>query len=278
VPSKWGRLPTGGLADRAIACSVAVSLRCSSLLGYQVTSSSLHDLYEDPATPFYVGTEPARYQGRIVAQIAKRADRPLLVVDMGCGDGSTALTLLETCEQAGSKVRVVGVDWSSVALHRAREKGFAVFRSSVESPGLGIADRSADVVLMSEMIEHLVDTDYALAEARRILVPGGTLVCSTPNLAAWYNRALLLAGVQPAFTEVSLHGIYGRPGTEVVGHLRIFTKRALVGLLDANGYCDVAVTGAPYHDVPKGFKALDRFICRYPSAASILMATARRPD
>lgn len=46
---------------------------------------------------------------------------------------------------------------------------------------------------------------------------------STPNLAAWYNRALLLAGVQPVFSEVSLRAIHGRPGTEVVGHLRLYT-------------------------------------------------------
>jgi hypothetical protein len=114
-------------------------------------------------------------------------------------------------------------------------------------------------------------------ESRRVLAPGGTLLLSTPNLAAWYNRVLLAAGVQPVFTEVSLHGIYGRPGHEVVGHLRVFTRRALVGLLDANGFVGIAITGAPYHDVPRLFKPLDRLLCRTPSLSSILLASARKP-
>ncbi|HEV8065545.1 MAG TPA: class I SAM-dependent methyltransferase [Acidimicrobiales bacterium] len=241
-----------------------------------MTSGALHDLYEDPTTPLYVGAEPARYQGEMLAALACKAGGSLRVLDLGCGDGSTALAVLAACSANGSNVRIVGVDWSSVALQRARRNGFAVARASVESPGLPVADASVDVVLMSEMIEHLVDTDQALSEARRTLVPGGTLVCSTPNLAAWYNRVLLAAGVQPAFTEVSLKGIYGRPGHEVVGHLRIFTKRALVGLLEANGFGEVTVSGAPYHDVPRGFKGLDRLLCGLPSMASILMAKARK--
>ena len=82
---------------------------------------------------------------------------------------------------------------------------------------------------MSELIEHLVDTDSALDEALRVLKPGGSLLLSTPNLAAWYNRGLLALGVQPIFSEVSLRGVYGRPGSVVAGHLHMFTRGALVG-------------------------------------------------
>ena len=91
-------------------------------------------------------------------------------------------------------------------------------------------------MIMSELIEHLVDTDAAVEEARRVLRPGGILLLSTPNLAAWFNRGLLGLGIQPVFSEVSLRGIYGRPGHEVVGHLRLFTRRALVEFLTARGF------------------------------------------
>lgn len=217
-------------------------------------------------------------QAEILARIASSARRPLLAVDIGCGDGmATAVASAHCSKTPGADVTVVGLDWSSVALGRARRRGVPVARASVDGFGLPLASGSVDVVLMSELIEHLVDTDAALAEAGRVLVPGGTLLLSTPNLAAWYNRVLLALGVQPLFTEVSLRGIYGRPGREVVGHLRIFTRRALVELLSATGFVDVVVTGAPYHDVPRPLRPLDRLFCRTPSLSSILLASGRRP-
>jgi 2-polyprenyl-3-methyl-5-hydroxy-6-metoxy-1,4-benzoquinol methylase len=137
---------------------------------------------------------------------------------------------------------------------------------------------SVDVVIMFELIEHLVDPDAALAEVRRILVPGGHFVLSTPNLAAWFNRALLLVGVQPIFSEVSTTGVYGRPGHDLVGHLRLFTHRALVEFLAASGFIEVNIVGLPYHDVPRPLGPLDRLLGHVPSLASILFATARVPE
>jgi hypothetical protein len=64
----------------------------------------------------------------------------------------------------------------------------------------------------------------------------------------------------------------------VAGHLRMFTRRALAQLLTANGYADIRITGAPYHDVPRPFRSLDRLLCRAPGLSSILLASARRSD
>jgi len=243
-----------------------------------MTDRRLRQLYENPATPLSSGLERARLQAATLAGIVFDADRPLRGVDIGCGDGTATSIALTTCRRSRrGSIEIVGLDWSMAALAQAAQHGVPVAKASVEAPGLPLATASIDIVMMSEIIEHLVDTDAALAEARRVLVPGGTLLLSTPNLAAWYNRALLAVGIQPLFTEVSLHAIHGRPGSEVVGHLRLFTRRALVGLLEANGFVDVEITGAPYHDVPRPFRPLDRLLCRTPSLASILLASARKP-
>src|SRR5271165_2174354 len=228
-----------------------------------MTERSLQRLYEDPATPLSSGLERAQLQAALLAGVASAASRPLLAVDIGCGDGSATAVATACCrETPGADVCLVGFDWSRVALERASRRGVAVVRASVEGAGLPLAPESVDVVVMSELIEHVVDTDAVLLEAMRVLVPGGTLLLSTPNLAAWYNRALLTLGIQPLFTEVSLRGIYGRPGREVVGHLRIFTRRALAGLLSGTGFVEVTFAGAPYHDVPRFLRPLDRLMCR----------------
>ncbi len=90
---------------------------------------------------------------------------------------------------------------------------------------------------MGELIEHVFSPDDLLREARRIVKPGGYLFLTTPNLASWFNRASLLFGYQPIFTEVSAEAnaghiinLTGHPA----GHIRMFTYRALKEVIERN--------------------------------------------
>jgi SAM-dependent methyltransferase len=232
----------------------------------------LRAFYEDPGTTVSSGPERARRQARMLAAVLAQRTGAQRIVDVGCGDGSAT----HLVSGLNARNTVIGVDWSATALARARARGLLVVQGGVDTSGLPLADGCADVVIMSELIEHLVDTDTAVDEVRRVLRPGGILLLSTPNLAAWFNRALVGLGIQPVFSEVSLRGIYGRPGHEVVGHLRLFTRRALVEFLAARGFRCERVLGAPYHDVPRLLRPLDRALSRWPSMASILLVQARR--
>ncbi|GGZ51837.1 hypothetical protein GCM10010344_17330 [Streptomyces bluensis] len=234
----------------------------------------LSDFYENPSVPVASGTARSVRQARMLAAALGPATTggPKTVLDVGCGDGTAAATAAPFL--AGH--RIVGVDWSQDALRRARARLPYPVRGELTDGGLPFASAVADAVLFSEVIEHLVDPDAALDEIRRVLRPGGHLMLSTPNLAAWYNRALLLAGVQPVFSEVSLRAIHGRPGKEVVGHLRLYTARALREFVAASGFEVVGLRGAPFHGVPRPLRPLDRLACAVPSAASILLLHARR--
>jgi SAM-dependent methyltransferase len=235
-----------------------------------MTATGLRDFYEAPGTTVSSGPDRARRQARMLADVLAGRDGRQRIVDVGCGEG-TATYLVKRLDPANT---VIGIDWSAMALAQARARGVLVVQGGID--GLPLPDASVDVVIMSELIEHLVDTDAAAEEARRVLRPGGTLLLSTPNLAAWYNRGLVGLGIQPVFSEVSLRGIYGRPGQEVVGHLRLFTRRALEEFLTARGFACERICGAPYHDVPRPLRPLDRWLCHWPSAASILLVQARR--
>ncbi|MCX4810858.1 class I SAM-dependent methyltransferase [Streptomyces sp. NBC_01239] len=232
----------------------------------------LRDFYENPAVPVASGPSRTLRQARILATALgpATAGHPRTVLDIGCGDGTAAATAAPLL----TGHRVVGVDWSQDALTRARTHLPCTVRG--ELIALPLRSGSADAVLFSEVIEHLVDPDTALAEIRRVLRPGGHLMLSTPNLAAWYNRALLLAGVQPVFSEVSLRAIHGRPGKEVVGHLRLYTPRALREFVAAAGFTVVGLKGAPFHGVPRPLRPLDRLACVRPQLASILLLHARK--
>jgi ubiquinone/menaquinone biosynthesis C-methylase UbiE len=237
-----------------------------------VDPGGLREFYENPEVPASSGPDRAQRMARMLGDALRGVPGPARILDVGCGDGTATML----AAQVNPGHHMIGLDWSAASLGRARRVGLTVVRAGVGPPGLPFAGQSADVVVMSELIEHLVDTDAALDEIHRVLKPGGSLLLSTPNLAAWYNRGLVALGVQPIFSEVSLHGVYGRPSRQVAGHLHLFTQRALVTLLAARGFAEIGVRGARYHDVPAPLRPLDRAFCAWPAAASILLVRARK--
>ena len=98
------------------------------------------------------------------------------VVDAGCGEGSGAALL----QRAGAG-HVVGVEMAAdVAAHSAaRYPLVAVVRGDLQR--IPVADGAVEVVVSSQVVEHLHDQAGFVAECARVLRPAGTLVLSTPN-------------------------------------------------------------------------------------------------
>jgi 2-polyprenyl-3-methyl-5-hydroxy-6-metoxy-1,4-benzoquinol methylase len=84
------------------------------------------------------------------------------------------------------------------------------YELDVSSERLPFQDGYFDVVYMGDVIEHLTNPDFAINEVARVIKTNGFLVLSTPNLACWLNRLLLLLGMQPLFSEVSTAKTFGR--------------------------------------------------------------------
>lgn len=100
---------------------------------------------------------------------------PLTVADLGCGEGYLTV---EAAQWAG---RVVAIDRSAAVLRDAR--GLAARRGASnivwcggDLEALPLAPASVDVVLLSQALHHAVSPAGALAEAARVLRPGGALL------------------------------------------------------------------------------------------------------
>ncbi|MGW5362893.1 class I SAM-dependent methyltransferase [Actinopolymorpha pittospori] len=142
------------------------------------------------------------------------ADRRVL--DFGCGTGYGAHRISPEC---GS---ITGVDVSASAIDFARDHYQAArldFRhiAPVEQEPLPFADASFDVVLSFQVIEHVPDADRYLAEAARVLAPGGVLVVATPD-----RTTRLLRGQRPwnryhlvEYSPAALNALLGRHFGEV---------------------------------------------------------------
>ncbi|WBB78893.1 methyltransferase domain-containing protein [Micromonospora sp. WMMD882] len=96
-----------------------------------------------------------------------------LLVDLGCGGGLLAPYL------AGKGYRHVGVDLTRSALEQAAAHGVTVVNA--DATAVPLADGCADVVAAGELLEHVPDWRRVVAEACRLLRPGGLLVLDTLN-------------------------------------------------------------------------------------------------
>ena len=155
------------------------------------------------------------------------------VLDLGVGDGSVVKQLVDAL---GLDCVIYGVDIDECALEQAKERGIIVSKVDLNKDKLPYRDNYFDLVLMEEVIEHLANPDNALEEVHRVLKPGGLFIISTPNLAWWVNRLVLLLGFQPYWTEVSTKYNVGKLGRKLCeplsGHLRLYTLPALKQLLN----------------------------------------------
>jgi ArsR family transcriptional regulator len=100
---------------------------------------------------------------------------PMRVADLGCGEGYL------TVEAARWASRVIAVDRSAQVLDRARSLAKRrrvrnVIWKRGELEALPIGDGAVDVALLSQALHHAADPGLALAEASRIVVPGGRVL------------------------------------------------------------------------------------------------------
>jgi 2-polyprenyl-3-methyl-5-hydroxy-6-metoxy-1,4-benzoquinol methylase len=108
----------------------------------------------------------------------------LRIIDFSCGTGAIIEAL---CRNLSGKISIFGFDPSATSIHRANERnrGHSAFAGAYEIKALPskINDGTADLVLLTEVIEHLDDSmlTEVLKECRRILSPGGKLIITTPN-------------------------------------------------------------------------------------------------
>jgi ubiquinone/menaquinone biosynthesis C-methylase UbiE len=163
------------------------------------------------------GAEPERFAARRAFLLA-RVSGGQRVLDLGCGDGAFAAELVA----AGCAVTMADV--AQEALRRARARApQAEAVELVEGAPLPFAEDAFDVVWAGEVIEHVADVVGLLAEVRRVLRWGGSLLLTTP----WHGR--LVVATDAHFDPRS-------------DHLRFFSARTLRWVLSDAGFVAAAVS------------------------------------
>lgn len=98
------------------------------------------------------------------------------LLDCGCGEGH----LLETL--CGKKY---GLDYSSNALKRAKERNPDATILKGDLTDLPFDDEFFDVVTCSQVLEHIPEHKTAISEIKRVTKVGGKIIISIPNEMNW---------------------------------------------------------------------------------------------
>jgi ubiquinone/menaquinone biosynthesis C-methylase UbiE len=202
------------------------------------------------------------YYGQSVAKLVIKK-RPSVYVDIGCGVGD----LVQLVARRG--IFSIGVDTSANLIELARARATLIsfpqpeFRVATAA-SMPVEAGSADVATLIEVIEHLDEPtiDETLAEAQRILRPGGTFIVTTPNAEDLASHSVQCPDCGSEFHTVQ--------------HQRSWTKVELGDRLRAHGfggrvYATRVVENGSWHE-----RAARRLYYRYARLTPHLVAEATR--
>jgi len=147
----------------------------------------------------------------------------LRILEVGCAAGAMGAALL-----AKGAAEVVGLDIFEPALALARTRLTAAHRVDLNAlPELPYPDGHFDLMTFADVLEHLVDPARVLRHLSRWLGRGGTLLLSLPNIR---HESVVLPLLVEGQWEYADAGILDRT------HLRFFTRKGMLRLLDEAGF------------------------------------------
>jgi protein O-GlcNAc transferase len=147
-----------------------------------------------------------------------REHKPIWV-DVGCGDGSLLMMVLDQGYSA------VGLDTHAAAAERIRKLGFSALANDYLTLEFQVVP---DVLTLLSVLPQLADPRAALRKAAQVLRPGGVLVVSAPDAASSAWRMREATNANTGWLDPEQH--------------HVFTRQQLITLLHEYGFRIAGVT------------------------------------
>jgi ubiquinone/menaquinone biosynthesis C-methylase UbiE len=242
-------------------------------------SDHLRGLYEARAAQQYA--EPTQLPDprvdrkfRHVCEVVRELLPCEAFLDAGCGDGRYLAALDDELPE-----RVAGIDLAATIVETARARLPRADLRQGNLEALPFADAEFDLVLSSQVIEHVLDAPAAMRELARVLRPGGHLVVSTDNERNRVSRALNAPRTALVRT-LRLQGVRGQIESPATPYTRDSFRR----LLEDAGLVVERLETFRFHlmwplDRPLLLRGLNVLDERLPDRGlgDIVLAVARKP-
>ena len=144
----------------------------------------------------------------MVWRLLKDLDRNLSILEIGCSGGP----LIRLLQRKGF-AKIIGIDINECSVQLCRSLGEADIRVA-DGCATGFSNEQFDVVIASDVLEHIEDPNQGLTEWSRILKPKGIVLVFVPAFQFLWGRH-----------------------DEVNRHYRRYSKQEIVSLLEQAGFC-----------------------------------------
>jgi len=223
--------------------------------------------YAQPGAFEYVSNSYHSRRLQVAAELLRAhlmpSDDQLVLVDIGPGDSSPV------GEDAYPQAVRIAIDASVEALDGAR--GFTAKICADVTAGLPLRSASLNAIFCGELIEHLFDPRRFLDECHRVLMPGGLLLVTTPNIANLQDRLRFLGGRAPRHID---------PLHEYIRlHIRPFTPELLERAFTSGGFTTLEVRSnfVDFHRRGKRYN-LPLLARTFPRLGGTIVAIGQKPN
>ena len=172
---------------------------------------------------FYAGKQQSYFNGARADFVARLPlDPTARILEVGCGTGATGALAL--CR--GRASHYTGVELFEGAAEQARHLLNEVLVGDVEKLAFPWQPCAFDALILSEVLEHLVEPWAVLESLRPFLRPGAMVLASSPNISHWRVVRELAQGR----FHLADQGVFDRT------HMRWFTPDTFAAMFERAGY------------------------------------------
>jgi 2-polyprenyl-3-methyl-5-hydroxy-6-metoxy-1,4-benzoquinol methylase len=197
------------------------------------------------------------------------------ILDAGCGTGD----LLKEVQTRNPSAKLLGIELAQsrveVALKRLGTN--ADVRCGSITANLPFDEDCADLILVTEVLEHLKDPISCLKNLKPLLKPGGQLIVTFPNSSAWLPWSILAERLTPHFKPFRGFLPHEHPYRTIQPIDTVFSQREVFGMLSQSGLrmvdkacyevfpyiAEFAFKFTPKMDIAPIRKPLDRLASRF---------------
>lgn len=152
------------------------------------------------------------------------------VLDVGCGNGFTCGEFLQRgCEVVGVDLSEQGIEWARHTYPQGRFELLGADRSILQN----LRENPFDIVVSTEVVEHLYAPREWANGCFAALKPGGKFICTTPYHGYLKNFFISLFGKWDKHANPLWDG----------GHIKLWSRRTLTQLLEEAGFSNIRIQG-----------------------------------